>query len=271
MATQDPPQQPSYNELRAAGRPVRLSPEARRLFWALDEPSLASSIWIMREPHDPDHLEALFDDSGAVLDPAFARAPLTEPGVSSVTVRADDVESWEDRWLEAHQDHSDPPDEEEAGEEEEGEGGGAMVRWGELPDYDADVDGDDGPPFLLACCGTERPRGRAAGEIVVRPSSSSSTLDSSWGAKGERNESESFVTVLDYVSTVHPWLLGQRADLLGALGLWDDEPLLVDTTRLMVDCRDAHLVKVCLRDVWIARERKMGPAGATQPTVVQYF
>lgn len=268
MSTQDPPQQPSYNELRAAGQPVRLSPEARRLFWALDQPSLASSIRIMREPHDPDHLGALFDDNGAVLDPAFARAPLTEPGVSSVTVRADDVESWEDRWLEAHQDHSDPPEEED-GEGEAG-AGGAMVRWGELPDYDADVDGDDGPPFLLACCGTERPRGRAAREVVVRPSSSS-TLDSSSGGKGERNEGDNFVTVLDYVSAVHPWLLGQRADLLGALGLWDDEPLQAETTMLMVDCRDAHLVKVCLRDVWVARERKRGPGGATQPTVVQYF
>lgn len=42
-----------------------------------------------------------------------------------------------------------------------------------------------------------------------------------------------FVTVHDYLSTVHPWLLSKRDDILTAMGLFDDEPLPRET-RLMV-------------------------------------
>lgn len=39
-------QLPSYDAVRRAHQPPRLSPDARRIFWSFDGP-LATSIWIM--------------------------------------------------------------------------------------------------------------------------------------------------------------------------------------------------------------------------------
>lgn len=75
------------------------------------------------------------------------------------------------------------------------------------PDHsgDDDDDYDDYDDFPLECCGMQRPRPQNL-SLVVR-------------ATGD------FLTVHDYVSAVHPWLLQKRDNILGALGVFDDQPL----------------------------------------------
>ncbi|KAI1398155.1 hypothetical protein F4819DRAFT_469383 [Hypoxylon fuscum] len=227
MSTSEEVQLPSYNELRRAHKLASLSTDARRLFWTLDGP-LANSIWIMESDHNPDSLEPYFQ--GQKWHRA-SQSPLTEPKVSSITVHSDDINRWEDQWLDYHQDHSEPPDEDEEGEEWDS----SMVQWGALPDYNEDED-EEGPAHLLMCCGTKRPRGKVT-SVVVKPTSTS------------------FVTVHDYLSTVHPWLLNMRGDLLAVMGLWDDKPLPPET-KLMVDYNALESLKIYNQEEWVRLRRK---------------
>ncbi|KAK2024074.1 hypothetical protein LX32DRAFT_115290 [Colletotrichum zoysiae] len=209
-------QLPSYEALCAAQQHVRDSPEARRLFWSLDGP-LESAVYIMASQRDPSSLEPYFQNQ--TWHP-FSQAPLTEPKVSSVTVAVDDLTEWEDSWLECHRGCSDPdyhktnPD----------------VQWGDLPDYDPTSD-EDGPTHLLKCCGTQRPRGKAV-SVVVSP------------AIGP------FVTIHDYLSTVHPVLLSARDDILCAMGVWDYKPL-PEETKLMVYLIGPSYLFIRELDDWI--------------------
>jgi hypothetical protein len=60
------------------------------------------------------------------------------------------------------------------------------------------------------------------------------------GGSGESGEG--FVTVHDYVTAVHPWLMGLRADLLAAGGdLLDHVPLAEDTRLMVVGSRPQSL------------------------------
>jgi hypothetical protein len=63
-----------------------------------------------------------------------------------------------------------------------------------------------------------------------------------------------FLTVHDYVSAVHPWLMGLRGDILAALGLeaQQDEALPADT-RLMVAWFDPRYMTVVDEEEWVKR------------------
>ncbi|KDN59813.1 hypothetical protein CSUB01_04529 [Colletotrichum sublineola] len=210
-------QLPSYNALCDAHQPPRLSPEARRLFWSLDGP-LDSAVYIMASQRDPNSLEPYFQDQ--TWHP-FSQAPLTEPKVSSITVIVDELNQWDEVWLDRHRDHTDPDYVDETDPD---------TQWGDLPDYDPASD-EDGPKHLLKCCGSQRPRGKAV-NVVVRP------------AHGP------FVTIHDYLSTLHPLLLGSRADILNAMGdLMESE--LPAETKLMVDYIAPNYLFICEQDDWI--------------------
>jgi hypothetical protein len=58
-------------------------------------------------------------------------------------------------------------------------------------------------------------------------------------AKPDASSGRNFVTIHDYVSAVHPWLIERREDILGTKGLVenDKEPL-PSETKLMVDSFD---------------------------------
>jgi hypothetical protein len=146
-------------------------------------------------------------------------------------VRVDGLEEWENTWLDLHRDHADPDGGEENGSE-------SCVKFGALPDYDPDED-EEGPEHLLVCCETQRPRGKAA-RVVVKPSSSSG------------NE---FVTLHDYLSTVHPWLMSLREDILGAMGVLDDKALPAET-KIMVDYTAPESLKMYSEAEWIRMKRK---------------
>ncbi|KAI1283592.1 hypothetical protein F5Y07DRAFT_156763 [Xylaria sp. FL0933] len=83
------------------------------------------------------------------------------------------------------------------------------------PNYSLETDWwpsqSDKRPWHLACCGTKRPRGKDAA-IVVKPTSENG-----------------FVTIHDYFSTVHPWLMGLRDDIPDAMGVMDAKPLPPET------------------------------------------
>ena len=249
---QQPPY-PTYEALQEVAQRDRsavlatLSPSAQRLFWTLSGPLTSpTSISIMEKPHNPDSLEPYFDQSTNTFH-AVSEAPLTEPKVSSITARVYELELWEEQWMDMHRNHSEPD-----GGEENGEG----VVWGELEDYDEDLDeegeGDDETLHLLMCCSEKRPRKKAV-NITVKPATG--------GGKG-------FVTVHDYLSTVHLWLLGLRGDILAAMHMMNDGGMrelhgdgeLMPTvpssaSDLMVKCNSPVWLRMCTRGVWIKEER----------------
>ncbi|KAI0486858.1 hypothetical protein F4859DRAFT_510642 [Xylaria cf. heliscus] len=155
---------PSYEELYRVRQPPDHTPEADRIFWTLNGP-LHSSI-------------------------------------STLTVRVDNLDRWEEEWLDDHGYHTDPPGP-KFKEPDAGEG----YRYGPLPDYNPDCDeeslSEEQPQHLLECCNTLRPRGTIS-TIVVKPSPG--------------NE---LVTTHDYLSTVHPFLLASREDILHIINIWD--------------------------------------------------
>ncbi|KAF2271268.1 uncharacterized protein EI97DRAFT_364717, partial [Westerdykella ornata] len=179
---------------------IHLTHDAQRLYWPV-EGSWETAIRVMQHVHyDPSvPLGPYLHQETAIL-----QSPLTEPKISSVTVRVQQLECWEDEWMEVHGEHDDP------GEDGIGECGNAV--FGPLDDYDPDSDGEGLSKFvhLLRCCGADRPRKKKA-SLVVK-------------ASGE------YLTIHDYVVAVHPWLLRLRDDILAASGdLLDSKPLPADT------------------------------------------
>lgn len=179
----------------------------------------------MKNANDPDSLEAYFEDRNCH---PISQMPLTEPKVSSVTVHVEDLDNWEENWYEAYRDSSDSPEDHDPSK---------GVEWGVLPDYDSEEDEegyDGGPQHLLMCCGVKRPRGGKA-SLVVKASAGS------------------FVTIHDYVSVVHPWLISLRDDILGAMGIEDGRSL-PSETKLMVRNRLDKL-KMYKQAEWIQNEK----------------
>lgn len=186
-------QMPSLDAHRSAQEPVSLSFEAQRLFWSLDGP-LETSVHIMATESNPDSLEPCVQqtpEDGTTWHPA-TEAPLTSPKVSSVTVHVDTIDEWETNWLAVHEDHADPDSADENGYANAGE-----AQFGELSDYDEDED-EEGPVHLIKCCTTVRPRGKKT-SVVVKSSEGGNSA----------------VTIRDYVSTVHPWLMSMHKIFVG--------------------------------------------------------
>ena len=173
---------PTVEELKNAWLPVHASfDSARRIFWTLHGP-LTTAISIMADYHSPTSLEPYFQQTaeGGIWHP-ISQLPVSEPKVSSMIVRVDEFEIWEYNWLELHT-----------------EGCNKDARWGPLPDVYHNPDPENEElQHLLFCCGEERPRMKNH-RIIVTPA----------------NLSDGFITVHDYLSTVHPWLMGLRDELV---------------------------------------------------------
>lgn len=197
---------PTYDVYREAHQPIGLSPDAKRLKWALEGP-LHSAVEVMHSmkyvPEIP--TEPYGEQTGLTTTwHSISQSPLTDPKVSSVIVHIEIVEDWEYQWLEHHRFCHDP--------EENGEDPDEFL-FGNLPDYDPDSDEED-EVHLLRCCRADRPRKK--GETL---------LVKATGA---------FLTIHDYLSVVHPWLSGRREDIFGAEGdLMKNEPLATNT-KLMI-------------------------------------
>jgi hypothetical protein len=90
------------------------------------------------------------------------------------------------------------------------------VRFGQLPDYDPDFD-KEWEPHLLRCCGCDRPRKKKVSLLVK--------------ALGD----DGILTIHDFVSTVHPWPMGLRGEILQAAGDLQYLVPLPGNTKLLVD------------------------------------
>ena len=109
----------------------------------------------------------------------------------------------------------------------------------ELELYDEDevpVHWDHTPPNTAAEVTEEN---KEADRLVIKPDTSSG---------------RDFVTIHDYVSAVHPWLMERRGEILGAKGLFEkDKAPLPPETRLMVDCLVPDCVEIPVEEEWFKR------------------
>ena len=208
---------PSFEALRDAREPASPSEDTRRILWLLNGPR-ATSIWVEEDPKNPDSCEPYFrqspDGEATSWHPDI---PLTEPKVSFVTVQITDMEymeHMEHRWLKMHTGHVNLTATEDEYDNE--------FEYGPLSDEDSDAESDGEwewrGHYLLMCCGIGRPR-RKSVSIEVKPSASSG---------------RDFVTLHDYLTTVHPWLLGHREDILASMGMADEDPPLPTETSLVM-------------------------------------
>ncbi|KFY31394.1 hypothetical protein V493_01145 [Pseudogymnoascus sp. VKM F-4281 (FW-2241)] len=233
----DEPSYPSYRELQSDGVHVIVSPKVtQRLFWPFDG-VFPTCISIMKTPYSLDSLEPYFqpDTSGSSTSTwhEISQLPLTEPKISSIKVSVDDLDLWEEMWLEQHRGHTGPSAE--------------YVTYGDLSDderpyptemkEDGGWESDSDTEYLVRCCGEDRPlNSENAATLVVEPSADNG-----------------FVTVHDYVSAVHPWLMSLREDILTAkrVGLYYPPSL---PTELMVTTLPSMLM-IADKKSWILRMR----------------
>ncbi|KAH6869675.1 hypothetical protein B0T10DRAFT_501306 [Thelonectria olida] len=216
---------PSYSESSRAGRYPRTTDAVQRLFWSLQGP-LQANVFVLEDPANPDGTrEAYFRQtlSGTSWHP-ISQEPLTQPGVSSVAVEASPLAGWLWDWIEYHE-HAAP-----------GEDGCVYERVADdHGDEDQDEDDDEFRGLkLMRCCNQDRPGPTPT--FVVRASD------------------QPYVTIHDYVTTVHPWLMGLRTEILSALGVFDGQPLPAET-KLAVAVNAADQPTVNTEEEWLLNQR----------------
>ncbi|RKU49675.1 hypothetical protein DL546_009789 [Coniochaeta pulveracea] len=223
---------PSFEELVDAGESLRISPDAR-LRWALNEP-FPQAISVMPELLvDPDTtvFEPYYqeNDNPGVKEPSWhpiSQSPLTVSKISSVTIRVDPLDDWNHYYMETHRQHAEPDVQYDP----------AQVLFGPLPDPQDEYERASGDKNLLRCCGQNRPRGKGTNHLVIRP------------------RSGNYLTIHDFVSTVHPYLLSRRDDILAALGnkMGREHPDPPDTKLMVVWCgREPNALTVDNEKEWL--------------------
>lgn len=137
------------------------------------------------------------------------------------------LDHWETGWLERHDKHYD---------------GGVIGRTlGTLNDYDPEEDSDK-EEHLLSYCEESRPRGKKV-KVVVR------------------HASGDFVTVHDYLSTVHPWLMSLKGESEAAPNSLFEEFSIVD---FMVRVVSLKSVSIHGRSHWIEQIERAASNAALQ-------
>jgi len=161
-----------------------------RLYWTLDGP-LETAISVMATSYyDPDAPESAREpyaratsDGGVPTWHPVSKESITHPPVSSVVVSVREFQDWDEAWMIIHEGHSSPS-----------EGGPG---WGPAPPPASGVALATDRLYFLRCCGEDRPWYQEDIKLTVRPSGD-------------------LVTIHDYVSQVHPWLMGMRQELVDA-------------------------------------------------------
>ncbi|KAH6870944.1 hypothetical protein B0T10DRAFT_501024 [Thelonectria olida] len=92
----------------------------------------------------------------------------------------------------------------------------------------------EGEMHLVQCCGEDEPTNLAP--FVVQASD------------------KPYLTIHDFVTDVHPILMGLRQNVLAVLGIWDCRPL-PEETRLVVDCLVVSQLSITKEDEWIQAKR----------------
>ncbi|KAH7631478.1 hypothetical protein B0T09DRAFT_302981 [Sordaria sp. MPI-SDFR-AT-0083] len=177
----------SFKELKNAGvRRVIYTPAAERLYWEFDGVfPTSTAISIMKnEKGAKDDLEPFFNPDTGTWH-EISQLPLTEPKTSSFEVSVFDLEGR--RW---------------------------ERDWDEWHKYHQDSQRyesteDSGAEVLIKCCGEDRP--------FRKPLPVDVKLVVTAGSEG-------FITVRDFVSAVHPWLMSLRGDLFKAKDVSRERP-----------------------------------------------
>ncbi|KAF9876998.1 hypothetical protein CkaCkLH20_05264 [Colletotrichum karsti] len=198
---------PSYQKRRDAGEIVGLTSDAARIFWRLRGP-LSTCVFVVEDHRD----------MGSSREPyarqegwhPVSQASLTEPKIGSIAVAVDALRQWQDNWLELHERHADPDDDDCVFGELDPE------LYAQSDDEDEESDQEEDRRELLRCCGTDRPV--KANSLIFKPS----------------DTSKGYVTVHDYISAVHPWLMGLREEIIQADNVWGDRKP-KDYERLVVE------------------------------------
>ncbi|KAH9845618.1 hypothetical protein Tdes44962_MAKER06453 [Teratosphaeria destructans] len=224
------PRYPSYEVLLATQQWVRPSRDSGQLlFWTLDGP-LTSAISVMPSPSTPEGpLEPYYDQARATWHP-IAHLPITEPKVSSISVRVYQLDEWITVWCEEHEHHSDLDDAADIGDDE--------VEWTTVTTEDETPQRE-----LIKCCGTYRPGSNSSFGIVVKPSNMA--------------QDAGFVTVHDVLETVHPWLMELKWEIGTAMAILDgagDEPVGLDGG-FVVNSNAFESLVIERKEEWMALKR----------------
>ncbi|KAK2012466.1 hypothetical protein LZ32DRAFT_305040 [Colletotrichum eremochloae] len=181
------------------------SAASKRLYWTLNGP-LESSIQVAPSPYyEPgDVMEPYFrpGDADSSLPPSWhpiSQESLMDPPVTTITVRVQCIDSWEELWVDLYRDQ---------------------------------IDTRTDP---------RRPRAQDV-QLEVKASGP-------------------FLTVHEYVSAVHPWLMGLRERILDAKGRTRLQPPWPPETKLAVlrFGRGPMNIDKEDMDMWASRHRKPGP------------
>lgn len=219
-----PLSQERYDDEKVHATPNRA--DLYRLHWTLDGP-LETAISVMAAPyHDPAEPESAHEPyARAAPDGSTSWHPISEesienPPTRSVTASIAEYIDLDEAWFVVHEGHS-----------IEGEG----PNWGPLPAMDSPADFvPDEEPHLLRCCGEERPWDMEEIKLKLHASSE-------------------FLTIHDFVSQVHPWLMGMRDELVYAATYVHGEngfPLPPDTRFMVIPT--PGWVRVLPYDKWVA-------------------
>lgn len=221
-ADSQPAQYLTDKELRSSGVSPHSTLATVRLVWSFSG-SLETSISVMASAYNVDVLEPYFQPATGGGSPwhVISKSSLTHPPVSAIMATVDDLEIWESDWKDFHRNHSEPDSYSESED----------LQYGDLPDYDPEKDED--PPHLLVCCGTDRPRNKSGGVLVTASQSG-----------------PGFVTVHDYITTVHPWLMRNRDDILDAMDRREDLPNPEDMD-LVVDAVFPTWLRIREKSEWV--------------------
>lgn len=221
-ADSQPAQYPTDQELRSSGVSPHSTLATARLIWSFSG-SLETSISVMASAYNVDVLEPYFQPGAGGGSPwhTISKSSLTHPPVSAIVATVDDLEVWESDWKDFHRNHSEPDSYNESED----------LQYGDLPDYDPEK--DEAPPHLLVCCGTDRPRKKSGGVLVTASPSG-----------------PGFITVHDYITTVHPWLMRNRDDILDAMDRREDLPD-PDDMDLVVDAVFPTWLRIREKSEWV--------------------
>jgi hypothetical protein len=177
---------PTLDSLRASRTPVFSSMDMLRIRWKPFGP-LQSTIEVADDLAAGPNSSVSPYQLTIGVNPSFheiSTSPATDPPVSSITVTISDLEDWDWRWAENHEDCW------------EGYDNGHQEWIEEDRDENDEEDDDDPPRKLMRCCNENRPQ--APQPLLVRPIAND------------------FITVHDYISQVHPWIENLQVDIVAA-------------------------------------------------------
>ncbi|GAM91154.1 hypothetical protein ANO11243_092010 [Dothideomycetidae sp. 11243] len=196
MSSHDPSPPTAEEYRRLHRRPVLSWVELLQIRWRLFGP-LSDCVEIAQDARDPSSISRPF----STTDP-IASLPATEPPVSSVMVKVDDLEEGPGLFLDLHYGHADASEEWTRAplptDEDIKQAMLRLFKWGD----------DDRGNVLTRCCGVRRPCDGPKLTVTAT--------------------NHPFVTVADYVTTLHPWLQSLKDDILYSRGILDDQPLSPD-------------------------------------------